>query len=600
MKQSNARRRIWNRMVVCLGIVALLGGCTSDITMPETKNQEADKQDGEVVSVENLADLAVDYRPRLVENRSVYEEDRGDTIVDLYLTIADSNTQRDPSLTWAELNKITLKEPAEPAIVLDAIFQEGDEKQPKSGMFGYEDTLPNASVTIRGSSTRKSPQKAYKIKLSEGSGLWREQKTINLLKHPYDITRIRNKLSFDYFKEIPDMASLRTQFVRLHVKDLTTNAGGAGFVDYGLYTQIEQPNKSFLRKHGLDPNAHLYKANYFEFFRYPEELKLIDDPTYDELAFERILKIKGNKDHSKLLRMLDDVNDEKQSINEVFDRHFDRDNFLTWMAVNILFDNMDTNSQNFYLYSPLNSEKWFFLPWDYDGAWGYTKQRGEDVANGPWENGISNYWGSKLQNRFFKNPDNVQQLIDKMEELKAYITPEKTKALLDQYRQVAPAVTLSEPDIGFLPGTPMQYAKEWDRLIGLPEENARLFLEALENPMPVFLADVEWKDGQWLFEWTNSYDLQSDDLTYHFQISQTPDFTDMIEDRDGLTVLSQQVQSLPPGKYYWRVLISDSKGNQQVAFDVLEHRIYYGIREFHITGTAENPQVLHPKDIDND
>lgn len=600
MKSFNSKSLGWKGMAIWIGAAVWLGGCTSGTTVPETQDQGAGEQNAVVTDITNLSELAADYRPRLVENRSVYEEDRPDTVVDLYLTITPSNIQQDPMLNWTELNKITLKEPAEPPILLDAIFQEGDGKGPQSGMFGYEDVLPNATVTVRGSSTRRSAQKAYKIKLTENSGLWREQKTINLLKHPYDITRIRNKLSFDYFREIPDMTSLRTQFVRLHVKDLTANTGAAGFVDYGLYTQIEQPNKSFLRKHGLDPNGHLYKASFFEFFRYPEFLKLVDDPDYDEAAFESILETKGNKDHSKLLRMLDDVNDDKQNIDEVFDRHFDRDNFLTWMAVNILFDNMDTNSQNFYLYSPLNSEKWFFLPWDYDGAWGYTKQRGEDVVNGPWEVGISNYWGSKLQNRFFKNPDNVQQLIDKMQELKAYITPEKTKALLDQYRKVAPAITLSEPDIAYLPGTPEQYAKEWDRLIELPEKNEKLFLASLENPMPVYLADVERKDGQWLFQWTNSYDLQGDDLTYHFQVSRSPDFTQLVEDRDGLTVLSQQIESLQPGKYYWRVLIKDSKGNQQVAFDVLEHRVYYGIREFHITGTAENPSVLHPQRSEND
>lgn len=577
----------------------LLAGCSSGGPGTQTSGKEP-VEPVKAETTANIEALAVDYSPKLVENRMVYEEDRGDTIVDLYLTITETNIQQNPPATWAELNKITLKEPSEPAVVLDTIFQEGDETGPKSGMFGFDDILPNATVTIRGNSTRRSKQKAYKIKLTEGSGLWREQKTVNLIKHPYDLTRIRNKLSFDYFKEIPDFTSLRTQFVRLHVKDLTGGAPNPKFENYGLYTQIEQPNKSFLRTHGLDPNGQLYKASYFEFLRYPESLKLADDPTYDLAAFERILEVKGSKDHAKLLQMLDDVNDERLNFDEVFEKHFDRDNFLTWMAVNILFDNMDTNSQNFYLYSPLNSEKWFFLPWDYDGAWGYTQQKGEDVQNSPWQKGISNYWGSKLQHRFFKNPENVRQLIDKIEELMTIVTPERTKELLDQYRKVAPAVTLSEPDIGYLPGTPETYRKEWDRLIGLPEKNYRIFLEALENPMPVYLADVERKDGKWLFQWSNSYDLQGDDIVYHFQVSRTPDFAQLVEDRDGLTVLSQQVDTLQPGKYYWRVLITDSKGNRQVAFDTLESHLYYGIREFYISGTAAQPVVMHPRDMEDE
>ena len=39
------------------------------------------------------------------------------------------------------------------------------------------------------------------------------------------------------------MMGLRTQFVHLYVKDLTDSDTGA-FVDYGLYTQVEQLNKT--------------------------------------------------------------------------------------------------------------------------------------------------------------------------------------------------------------------------------------------------------------------------------------------------------------------------------------------------------------------
>ena len=131
--------------------------------------------------------------------------------------------------------------------------------------------------------------------------------------------------------------------------------------------------------------------------------------------------------------------------------------------------------------------------------------------------------------------------------MKTYINPERTKALLDHYRQAAPGITLRPPDIGHLPGTPQEYAREWERLIGLPEQNEKRFFAALENPLPVYLGEVKRENGEWLFVWSNSYDLQGDDIAYHFQISQTPDFAKPVVDRNaGLKEASARIEILYP------------------------------------------------------
>ena len=44
--------------------------------------------------------------------------------------------------------------------------------------------------------------------------------------------------------------SLRTQFVHLYVRDLT-EGNSAEFQDYGLYTQVEQLNKTGMENHGM-------------------------------------------------------------------------------------------------------------------------------------------------------------------------------------------------------------------------------------------------------------------------------------------------------------------------------------------------------------
>ena len=144
---------------------------------------------------------------------------------------------------------------------------------------------------------------------------------------------------------------LRTQFVHLYVKDLTDSASGV-FEDYGLYTQVEQLNKTALKAHGVDPNGQLYKINSFEFYRYEDVIRLTTDPAYDQTAFEKHLEIKGNSDHSKLIKMLDVLNDESSSMDdELFVTYFDKENIAYWMAFQLLTGNTDTQNRNVYLYS---------------------------------------------------------------------------------------------------------------------------------------------------------------------------------------------------------------------------------------------------------
>ena len=132
--------------------------------------------------------------------------------------------------------------------------------------------------------------------------------------------RFRNKMAYDLIKGIPQMMGLRTQFVHLYVKDNTDGSSDA-FQDYGLYTQVEQLNKTALKTHGLDSKGQLYKVNFFEFYREEDVIKTTDDPGYNQEAFEERLEIKGDSDHTKLIHMLDAVNDYSIPINQVLEQY---------------------------------------------------------------------------------------------------------------------------------------------------------------------------------------------------------------------------------------------------------------------------------------
>ena len=63
----------------------------------------------------------------------------------------------------------------------------------------------------------------------------------------------------------------------------------------------------------------------------------MDDPLYNKEAFETVLSIREGKEHSKLIKMLKDINDENKEFNQLFHSYFHEENDLTWLSINILW-----------------------------------------------------------------------------------------------------------------------------------------------------------------------------------------------------------------------------------------------------------------------
>ncbi|MCU6710802.1 exopolysaccharide Pel transporter PelG [Paenibacillus sp. J5C_2022] len=547
-------------VAVVLVMTLLLSACTTGMG----ENSGTDSGATEPDSGLTLPDVPVSTR--LMEDKRLYERDEDGSLKTLYVTILPDKPGEEP-LDWYGLNRI----PEDSDRKLDVIVQEGtsDSGAPVSGMFGYGTDKSNATITLRGNTAWTKPQKSYRIKLHDEAGLWLGQRTLNLNKHIDDLTRIRNKLSFDLFESIPNITSLRTQFIHMYVKDLSNGAANANYEDYGLYTHVEQPNKRFLKSHMLDPNGYLYKAKFFEFHRYEESIKPHDDPTYSREAFETKLEIKGREEHGKLIQMLNDVNDKSIPIEEVMEKHFDLDNFLTWTAATMLMDNMDTDAHNFYLYSPLNSDKWYFLPWDYDGGW--ELQRIRHYIR-PYQNGISNYWGTEMHNRYFRNPAHVQQLEDKLEELYAnYINEETVTELIDKYMNIVEPFVHRDPDIRYLPDKLEEVKEELRMLKYTPMTSLQRFKEDLEKPKPFYQHEVvQRQGGKMTFGWNISFDLQGDALVYDVMIAKDPLLTDIVLAEKNVKENHLTIDALPRGIYYWRVIARDSNGNEQQSFDFYE------------------------------
>ena len=550
-------------ILTCGCMLVLASGCGSvndEKQAAQQNNTEAEQE----FSVQNDT-------KKIYDKDTLYTNEDETSVVTMYLTVSSGNESDNTNHTWTEVNSYSAYDYDEMGVeryAVDGLLQVGDENGPVEGELGYGQSIPNATVTIRGQTSSRYSQKNYRISIKDGKGTWNDQKVINLNKHEQDMTRFSNKMCYDLMKNLEDMISLRTQFVHLYVKD-TTEGGNNDFTDYGLYTQVEQLNRRALQSHGLDKNGQLYKINFFEFYRYEDVIMLKNDADYDEKAFEELLEIKGDDDHSKLIAMLDDVNNYSVPIEEIIDKWFEEDNLLSWLAFQILVGNTDTQSRNSFLYSPLNVDTFYFISWDCDSAFVDTKRQYQvtDEVYG-WEKGISNYWGNVLFQRIFKSDTLRSDLNEKIEEYRGILTEELLSEKANQYAEVVKQYAYSSPDLQYMPITQAQYADMLNYLPSEVERNYQLYLESLVSPMPFFIGLPQKQETGLKFNWNSSYDFGEETITYTLEIDDDYSFSNPIIREEGLFVPEYDYsETLPAGQYFVRVKATNESGYEQYAFD---------------------------------
>ncbi|MDQ8035843.1 MAG: CotH kinase family protein [Pedobacter sp.] len=544
----------------------LMTACGSSDSPVANTNEEAPIVSPFVADANDIVDPASHYSAPLNVLNVQLKAVAGDTY-----TIADVNSDTDPNDGY------------EPEIKVH--FTAND--YPDDGKSN------NAKLRIRGNSSRLGDQKSYRVKLAGTAALWRGEQTLQLNKHPFDLSRVRNKLAFDLFCDIPYLSSLRTQFVHISFDD-DANAATPD-VDYGLYTHVEKMGKEYLSNRGFNTSSNIYKAADFIFV--PDSRLAVDGSgaPVSKANFEKVLEIENGTDHRTLLSMIDAVNDESTDFNTTFSHYFNRNNYLTWLAVNILMGNHDTENQNFALYQPAGGERFYFLPWDYDGSLGYEDQPDVKLAGSlydSWQLGLANWWGIPLHRRFIEQPGNLDAIINAVRLLRRdYLSSAQIKTKTDSYKALVQPLVLASPDIDHLPtlasdnaGRQTEWNTEYTRLSGVVETNYQRFMSELQKPMPFFQA-ATISGADLVLSWDKATDLQNDAVSYSLQIASQPDFaTGSIKLSRTTSDLSATSSVLPAGTYYMKVIATDSKGHSRAGFDrvSVSGQTYFGVYEFSI------------------
>ena len=440
----------------------------------------------------------------------------------------------------------------------------------------------DAKMRIRGSSTRGADLKSYRIKLDKSATPWHQESTLQLNKHPWDLSRVRNKLAFDLMRLVPYHESLRTQFAQITYDD-----GSGSPQDMGLFTHVEKMGDAYLARRGWVAGSNVYKAENFSFNSGSDNFgnlkaKLVTDE--DVANFEKVLSLESDSgDHHAIIDATKALGDESVPFARTFDRYFNRNNYLAWLATVILLGNEDTRTQNFGLYQPLGTEKFYFLPWDYDGALGSFDQPGADYVDTVTATGVGNWWGVPLHRRFLSDRKNLGDLRAAVIEIRTkYLTDANAGKLLDSYRPVVEPFIQREPDGSYLATSPQgvgSAAQQWDteyrRLQTVIEKNYQLFLQSLERPMPFWLG-VSADGSSLRWDWPAPFHPQGRSMSYTVQLAQVAaDAFDtagtVVKEVAGVgqPVLSLQTlgAGVPAGDYLVRVKAIDPLGNWMYSFD---------------------------------
>ena len=446
----------------------------------------------------------------------------------------------------------------------------------------------NAEMRQRGQSARFAERKSFRVELKGQGVRWRGEDKLQINKHPYDSSLIRNKVAFDLMRDIPNLPSIRTQFVNLWIDD------GAGPVDYGVFTHDEASGDEFLENRGWDEDSRFYKAEKFLYSGEDLDLMAIDaeGKPLDKDRFETRLEIENGKDHRALHEMVRAVNDNDRSFDSVLAEHFVEENVMTYVAVNLLLGQPDATTHNFFLYNPTGTERFYILPWDYDYALspeeeppgGFTAEAlGERLHYG-----FGKVVASNFLKRLYRQPDFHETLLAKVDELRR--GPLSDAAIDDLATRYTAVVT------PFAERGPEQY-------IHKPEQAARFSEYVRTNeagirsgflPMPFGLAEPRVRDGQVEFRWSPANDVTGRrTIAYDLEVASSPDFapdsrllleSGIADDPDRVR-FSVPVERIGSGRRFYRVVAradEDPARLWQVASDraTVDGTLYVGIQEF--------------------
>lgn len=226
--------------------------------------------------------------------------------------------------------------------------------------------VENIGFRIRGNTSRHSHKKSFKVSFNafESGRQYRGLDKMNLNGEHNDPSIIRSKLSWDIFQNI-GLPAPRANHVKLYINEEY----------YGLYINVEHIDDEFVEDRFGTDAGNLYKC------LYPADLTYrgSDPAAYREFYNDRgqVYELKTNEekndysDLAYLINFFEHATDTK--FQQEIEDYLNVDGVLRSLAVDVLTGNWDDywfNKNNFYLYNNPTTNRFEFIPYDYDNTFG--------------------------------------------------------------------------------------------------------------------------------------------------------------------------------------------------------------------------------------
>jgi hypothetical protein len=231
------------------------------------------------------------------------------------------------------------------------------------------DTVENAGFRLRGNTSRLSAKKSFKISFNEYSPgrSYLQVKKLNLNGEHNDPTLVREKFFYDCWKNA-GMPERRTSFVRLYIN-------GSYF---GLYTNVEELDKAWLKRVYGNNTGNLYKCTYPAdmVFLGPGQTYYKNLPS-SSLTGGRAYDLQTNEtadDYSDLVELITLLNQPADSaFAAAIVQKLDVNQTLKAFALDVASGNWDDymyNKNNYFLYHHPVTGKFEIITYDPDNTFG--------------------------------------------------------------------------------------------------------------------------------------------------------------------------------------------------------------------------------------
>ena len=277
----------------------------------------------------------------------------------------------------------------------------------------------SVGVRYRGDWARTWPKKPLKI-FFEKDKEFEGNEVLNLNSCWRDPAFIREHFAYHVYAAC-GVPSSKTRMVRLHLNGQF----------HGLYVEVEQPEKSLLKRWNLK-GAAVYKAN--SPAQSADARDLGREPAF-RAHWEK--ETRKTEDHRHLQAFCRDLAT-TTNVLEFFAARVDLDTYINYLAATALVQNWDCfNKNHFLVHDQTGSGKWLAIPWDLDRTLGDHWHGHFDESALPLRVGTSTLPGptgwNRMYDKFFRNPALRARFLDRLEVLlKEEFTREKLFPILDQ------------------------------------------------------------------------------------------------------------------------------------------------------------------------